>query len=118
MSFLQDCKEFQGELFGICNLFRDLSDKLFTSEIIDAAKHTEDTPNQAKLITSKDTDRCSAEEANDILGIGNSWKLDIPGSESLLDDLGKLYFLLLYCLDRNSNAICEKSSGNLFIYFL
>ncbi|KAJ8568048.1 hypothetical protein K7X08_020770 [Anisodus acutangulus] len=31
----QDCKEFQAELFGICNLFRDLSDKLFTSEIIE-----------------------------------------------------------------------------------
>lgn len=31
---IQDCKEFQGELFGICNLFRDLSDKLFTSKII------------------------------------------------------------------------------------
>ncbi|KAM7495098.1 hypothetical protein LguiB_029707 [Lonicera macranthoides] len=32
---VQDCKEFPGELFGICNLFRDLSDKLFTSEIIE-----------------------------------------------------------------------------------
>ncbi|XP_020578649.1 switch 2 [Phalaenopsis equestris] len=32
---VQDCKEFKGELFGICNLFRDLSDKLFTSEIIE-----------------------------------------------------------------------------------
>ena len=31
----QDDKKFQGELFGICNLFRDLSDKLFTSEIIE-----------------------------------------------------------------------------------
>lgn len=31
---IQDCKEFQGELFGISNLFRDLSEKLFTSEII------------------------------------------------------------------------------------
>ncbi|KAI3939632.1 hypothetical protein MKX01_038587 [Papaver californicum] len=31
---VQDCKEFQGELFGISNLFRDLSDKLFTSKII------------------------------------------------------------------------------------
>lgn len=31
----QDCKDFQGELFGICNLFRDLSDKLFTSEIFE-----------------------------------------------------------------------------------
>lgn len=34
----QDSKEFQGELFGICNLFRDLSDKLFTSEIIELHK--------------------------------------------------------------------------------
>ncbi|XP_022738344.1 switch 2 [Durio zibethinus] len=32
---VQDSKEFQGELFGICNLFRDLSDKLFTSEILE-----------------------------------------------------------------------------------
>ncbi|XP_038901191.1 switch 2 [Benincasa hispida] len=32
---VQDCKKFQGELFGICNLFSDLSDKLFTSEIIE-----------------------------------------------------------------------------------
>ncbi|KAK6120681.1 hypothetical protein DH2020_045579 [Rehmannia glutinosa] len=31
---VQDCKEFQGELFGICNLFRDLSNELFTSEIV------------------------------------------------------------------------------------
>lgn len=31
----QDCKEFRGELFGICNLFRDLSDKVFTSEIFE-----------------------------------------------------------------------------------
>ncbi|XP_047158814.1 switch 2 [Vigna umbellata] len=35
---VQDCKEFQGELFGISNLFRDLSDKLFTSEIIELHK--------------------------------------------------------------------------------
>ncbi|KAK3149815.1 hypothetical protein QOZ80_3AG0223310 [Eleusine coracana subsp. coracana] len=32
---VQDDKKFKGELFGICNLFRDLSDKLFTSEIIE-----------------------------------------------------------------------------------
>ncbi|RAL41685.1 hypothetical protein DM860_008867 [Cuscuta australis] len=32
---VQDCKEYQGELFGICNLFRDLSDQLFTSDIIE-----------------------------------------------------------------------------------
>lgn len=35
LAYFQDCKEFQGELFGICNLFRDLSDKLFTSEIFE-----------------------------------------------------------------------------------
>lgn len=33
---VQDHKQFQGELFGIGNLFRDLSDKLFTSEIIES----------------------------------------------------------------------------------
>ncbi|KAL3632298.1 Swi5 complex subunit Swi2 [Castilleja foliolosa] len=32
---VQDCKEFKGELFGICNLFRDLSNELFTSEIVE-----------------------------------------------------------------------------------
>ncbi|KAL0311159.1 UNVERIFIED_CONTAM: Switch 2 [Sesamum angustifolium] len=32
---VQDCKKFQGELFGICNLFRDLSDKHFSSEILE-----------------------------------------------------------------------------------
>ncbi|GFP78776.1 switch 2 [Phtheirospermum japonicum] len=32
---VQDCKEFKGELFGICNLFRDLSHELFTSEIVE-----------------------------------------------------------------------------------
>lgn len=35
LASFQDCKQFQGELFGVCNLFRDLSDKLFTSEIIE-----------------------------------------------------------------------------------
>lgn len=32
---VQDSKEFKGELFGISNLFRDLSDKIFTSEIVE-----------------------------------------------------------------------------------
>ncbi|KAF7015151.1 unnamed protein product [Triticum aestivum] len=46
---VQDDKKFQGELFGICNLFRDLSDKLFTSEIIEM--HGEDE----KAKTSEET---------------------------------------------------------------
>ncbi|ERN15007.1 switch 2 isoform X1 [Amborella trichopoda] len=40
---VQDCKNFKGELFGICNLFRDLSDKRFASEIIEQqGRHTQD----------------------------------------------------------------------------
>ncbi|WOL07703.1 switch 2 [Canna indica] len=45
---VQDCKEFQGELFGICNLFGDLSDKLFTSEIIEM--HEKQGENSTTLI--------------------------------------------------------------------
>lgn len=41
LASFQDCKQFQGELFGICNLFRDLSDKLFTREIIELHKGQE-----------------------------------------------------------------------------
>ncbi|PWA82501.1 switch 2 [Artemisia annua] len=44
---VQDCKEFRGELFGISNLFRDLSDKLFTSEIL----HKEGTQHEHKSET-------------------------------------------------------------------
>ncbi|KAH9310964.1 hypothetical protein KI387_025999 [Taxus chinensis] len=32
---VQDSKEYKGELFGISNLFRDLSDELFTSDIVE-----------------------------------------------------------------------------------
>lgn len=49
---LQDCKEFQGELFGISNLFRDLSDKLFTGEIIELHEehgHETEQPEEVNL---------------------------------------------------------------------
>ncbi|XP_061362891.1 switch 2 [Gastrolobium bilobum] len=55
---VQDCKEFQGELFGISNLFRDLSDKLFTSEIIelhDMSKEHRQKTEQEKLNLSEET---------------------------------------------------------------
>ncbi|WJX44844.1 Swi5 complex subunit Swi2, variant 2 [Trifolium repens] len=57
---VQDCKEFKGELFGICNLFRDLSDKLFTSEIIEMheTSKTDDglkTEQQKKINISEET---------------------------------------------------------------
>lgn len=46
---LKDCKEFQGELFGICNLFRDLSDKLFTSELVESHEKGIGDINSAKI---------------------------------------------------------------------
>ncbi|XP_019414033.1 PREDICTED: switch 2 [Lupinus angustifolius] len=51
---VQDCKEFQGELFGICNLFRDLSDKLFTSEIIEMHE-VHKTEKQGSINLSEET---------------------------------------------------------------
>ncbi|WJX50946.1 Swi5 complex subunit Swi2, variant 2 [Trifolium repens] len=57
---VQDCKEFKGELFGICNLFRDLSDKLFTSEIIEMHETSKKddglkTEQQKKINISEET---------------------------------------------------------------
>ncbi|KAJ4782677.1 DNA repair/recombination protein [Rhynchospora pubera] len=50
---VQDNKNFQGELFGISNLFRDLSDKLFTSEIIEMhEKHGKSTSDKGGQIGS------------------------------------------------------------------
>ncbi|PIN25831.1 Transcription-coupled repair protein CSB/RAD26 (contains SNF2 family DNA-dependent ATPase domain) [Handroanthus impetiginosus] len=77
---VQDCKEFQGELFGICNLFRDLSDKLFTSEIVELHGKQEkendhnrnatldstghgDSPQ--KEIESRDSAECEGDELKD-----------------------------------------------------
>ncbi|XP_021827208.1 switch 2 isoform X1 [Prunus avium] len=51
---VQDCKEFQGELFGICNLFRDLSDKVFTSEIFEL--HEKDGQKEGYGIRQQSTD--------------------------------------------------------------
>uniref|UniRef100_A0A0A9DPP6 Helicase C-terminal domain-containing protein n=1 Tax=Arundo donax TaxID=35708 RepID=A0A0A9DPP6_ARUDO len=61
---VQDDKKFQGELFGICNLFRDLSDKLFTSEIIEMhGEHGKSTTAEATGIREiVDTDIFGAQE--------------------------------------------------------
>ncbi|KZV14936.1 switch 2 [Dorcoceras hygrometricum] len=50
---VQDCKEFQGELFGICNLFRDLSNKHFTSEIVEPHENQEKEHYSTKLDLSE-----------------------------------------------------------------
>ncbi|XP_010457390.1 PREDICTED: switch 2 [Camelina sativa] len=47
---VQDCKEFQGELFGISNLFRDLSDKLFTSDIVELHRDSNIHENKRSLL--------------------------------------------------------------------
>ncbi|KAK4368950.1 hypothetical protein RND71_012742 [Anisodus tanguticus] len=62
---VQDCKEFQGELFGICNLFRDLSDKLFTSEIIELHenKKKEEDGTNSKQDLNKEITAVSLEAA-------------------------------------------------------
>ncbi|KAL6654718.1 hypothetical protein ACP70R_008183 [Stipagrostis hirtigluma subsp. patula] len=61
---VQDDKKFQGELFGICNLFRDLSDKLFTSEIIEMhGEHGKSNKAEATGIREiVDTDLFGAQE--------------------------------------------------------
>ncbi|OEL14625.1 Switch 2 [Dichanthelium oligosanthes] len=59
-----DDKKYQGELFGICNLFRDLSDKLFTSEIIEMhGEHGKSSATEATGIREiVDTDLFGSEE--------------------------------------------------------
>ncbi|XP_027191859.1 switch 2 isoform X2 [Cicer arietinum] len=72
---VQDCKEFKGELFGICNLFRDLSDKIFTSEIIELHETSKrdglkteqqkkiNLPGETCLLASESETRLCAESA-------------------------------------------------------
>ncbi|CAH9147008.1 unnamed protein product [Cuscuta epithymum] len=73
---VQDCKEFQGELFGICNLFRDLSDQLFTSDIIELHG------NKGKLDEGNGVHFLPDQENTEPKG---------KGSELKLDDLGIVY---------------------------
>ncbi|GLU06402.1 hypothetical protein SLE2022_234420 [Rubroshorea leprosula] len=85
---VQDCKEFQGELFGICNLFRDLSDRLFTSEIIELHEKQ-----------GQEVDHCGNKQ--ELTGVTSSSRPEtIQPSESErtatnelgLEDLGIVYF--------------------------
>ncbi|KAF5732568.1 switch 2 [Tripterygium wilfordii] len=94
---VQDCKEFQGELFGICNLFRDLSDKLFTSEIIEL--HGRQGPehrshaDEKQVITEVGSDSVPFEEAS--LGSPSGRKPSDSErtliSKPILEDLGIVY---------------------------
>ncbi|KAH7576956.1 hypothetical protein JRO89_XS01G0182600 [Xanthoceras sorbifolium] len=92
---VQDCKEFQGELFGICNLFRDLSDKLFTSEIIELhGKQGQEDEQQEEIELG--TYIIPAKEASLSLSSGSKTRrssdLERPTiSKPELEDLGIVY---------------------------
>ncbi|PKU70093.1 switch 2 [Dendrobium catenatum] len=106
---VQDCKEFKGELFGICNLFRDLSDKLFTSEIIEMhTKHgkqydpsggSEDVlKNEGKLVTKTsllnlDVDDASLSNKGNHDSCSDKYPEGFTTAENKqsLNDLGILY---------------------------
>ncbi|XP_031255317.1 switch 2 isoform X1 [Pistacia vera] len=97
---VQDCKEFQGELFGICNLFRDLSDKLFTSEIIELHEKQRQEygqrPKTEQELTEIGTHIIPSKEVSSSLTSGSEtvksadlWRA--MTDKPLLEDLGILY---------------------------
>ncbi|XP_073151388.1 switch 2 [Henckelia pumila] len=94
---VQGCKEFQGELFGICNLFRDLSNKLFTSDIVELHENQEKVHDSTKLDLTElgisfdrpqkeISDECSTES------VGNEPKDKRETTlKPVLEDLGIVY---------------------------
>ncbi|KAL5573518.1 hypothetical protein UlMin_023115 [Ulmus minor] len=112
---VQDCKEFQGELFGICNLFRDLSDKLFTSDIIEL--HGKQGEHGHRHHSKQE----SNELRNDILPSKESGLTSLSGSETnithgskkptnklVLEDLGIVYAHRNQDVVNNGPGIQEK----------
>ncbi|KAJ4845600.1 Swi5 complex subunit Swi2 [Turnera subulata] len=96
---VQDCKAFQGELFGISNLFRDLSDKLFTSEIIELhEKHGNDDRGCSTTIqklSEVGTDFLPRKHAGETSAGSQSSRPDdhkrATNSKPVLEELGILY---------------------------
>ncbi|CAH2039006.1 unnamed protein product, partial [Thlaspi arvense] len=80
---VQDCKEFQGELFGISNLFRDLSDKLFTSEIVELHKDSDTHEKKSPLL---ETGVSEDEKEKEV-----SCSSNLETEEPSLKDLGIVY---------------------------
>ena len=97
--YLQDSKIHKGELFGISNLFRDLSDSVFTSDIIEnhdervtgihrpsseynpLSKSTQQELTNERAMSSKQIVRIEEAEGGDISGSEN-----IHGSRGELED--------------------------------
>ncbi|GMI99695.1 CHROMATIN REMODELING 9 [Hibiscus trionum] len=92
---VQDCKEFQGELFGICNLFRDLSDKLFTSEILELHEKQREHHTDKRELTNIGALPTPSEGSETLSSVSNN--LHPRNVESaatgkpVLEDLGILY---------------------------
>ncbi|PNY06301.1 DNA repair and recombination RAD26-like protein [Trifolium pratense] len=91
---VQDCKEFKGELFGICNLFRDLSDKLFTSEIIEMHETSikddrHKTEQQEKINISEETSLLDTEPETRLCSEAARTTTSKPDIE--FEDLGIVY---------------------------
>ncbi|CAD5187037.1 unnamed protein product [Musa acuminata subsp. malaccensis] len=104
---VQDCKEFQGELFGICNLFRDLSDKLFTSEIIEMhEKKGKYLATQMNPLNPESENYITPMEASEISFHGKSNEAAIFEDEKKLQELGIVY------AHRNENVV-NMGPGNL-----
>jgi hypothetical protein len=78
----QDCKEFQGELFGISNLFRDLSDKLFTSDIVELHRDSNIDENKKRSLLETGVSEDEKEEE-----VMCSYKPEME--KPILKDLGK-----------------------------
>lgn len=93
VGFFQDCKEFQGELFGICNLFRDLSDKLFTSEIIELnekqGQQDKDPPSRKQELTELGNSSAPPEEPSPVPSPESENDSKKTSSNPMLEDLGK-----------------------------
>ncbi|RWW26416.1 hypothetical protein GW17_00009191 [Ensete ventricosum] len=96
----QDCKEFQGELFGICNLFRDLSDKLFTSEIIEMhEKKGKYLATQMSPLNTESENYITPTAASEVSFHGKSNEAAIFEDEEKLQELGIVY------AHRNENVV-------------
>ncbi|GMN53825.1 hypothetical protein TIFTF001_022949 [Ficus carica] len=92
---VQDCKEFQGELFGVCNLFRDLSDKLFTNKIIEfhekQGQHDKHPPNRKQELTEVGNSSVTSENASPTVSSRSENDSKKTSSKLTFEDLGIMY---------------------------
>ncbi|CAM8958840.1 unnamed protein product [Rhodiola kirilowii] len=93
---VQDSKEFQGELFGISNLFRDLSGKLFTSDIIELHEQKDQDCEQHSIlepVSGTTFARYREDDESDMSQTDSGNQDNLNGSHVPLpdDDMGIVY---------------------------